>query len=463
MCMDLTRNALRLLSVCACRLASGSDLPPETPTPVEKTRAAALVKQLGAEEYFEREAAMAALRKMGLKAREALETAKQSQDSEVVLRVAKLLPLLLHIEDENAWLAAMKGAWPEALQEGKLSGPLFGASRVAKASNELRPFVVEGAPRKDYFNWLAINQEEDGHWNARLHGAQVGADVEVTALALLSFLCACHTEKIGKYRDTVKRAVEWLKAQQRVDGAILNPGWTEVDGVTHALAGMALAEAAGMGHIPETMQAAQKAVEYSSEVHQVGAGDVKSGFGRAAKSKTPDLLTSTFFAMQLKSAKVAALKVNPAAFQGLMKFLDQVDDTNAHAFSLISKGKSSPQATFMGCTARMLMGWKSEDLAPYLEQAVQVYPGPSIGEECSDVLCNYFGTLAAYQQGGDLWKTWNGKRNKSLCEAQQRGGAADGSWNPTGPWAGAGRVFATAMNGLCLEVHSRCYMPLYKE
>ena len=197
-------------------------------------------------------------------------------------------------------------------------------------------------------------------------------------------------------------------------------------------------------------------------VHQIGKGSDRAGFGRTPKSVSPDLFTTTLFILQLKFAKVASLKVDPAAFQGAIKFLDQVDDPETKAFRWVPNGKSSPQATLMGCVARQELGWKREDLAPYVEKAVKEYPDPSTGAETSDVLCNYFGTLAAFQQGGELWKTWFDKLKKSLVEDQRKGGAADGSWNPSGQWTGAGRVFATAMNCLCLEVYYR-HPTLYKE
>lgn len=111
---------------------------------------------------------------------------------------------------------------------------------------------------------------------------------------------------------------------------------------------------------------------------------------------------------------------------------------------------------------RQFMGWKREDLAPQVTAAVQAFKGPSTGKDDSNVVANYFGTLAVFQQGGQLWKDWNTKMKQSLVEAQGVGGNTKGSWEASGAWSGAGRVFATAMNALCLEVYYR-YLPMYKE
>jgi hypothetical protein len=66
-----------------------------------------------------------------------------------------------------------------------------------------------------------------------------------------------------------------------------------------------------------------------------------------------------------------------------------------------------------------------------------------------------------FQKGGDHWKTWNEHLKVSLPEAQKKGGAEDGSWDPTGAGSDDDRVMSTALAVLCLEVYYR-YLPLYK-
>jgi hypothetical protein len=66
-------------------------------------RVAELVKQLGSEEYTEREAASNALKTIGVPALEALElAAAQSEDPEVQLRAVDLLPAIRAFEQEDA-------------------------------------------------------------------------------------------------------------------------------------------------------------------------------------------------------------------------------------------------------------------------------------------------------------------------------------------------------------------------
>src|SRR6185295_6593765 len=107
--------------------------------------------------------------------------------------------------------------------------------------------------------------------------------------------------RIGKYRDNVRRGVEWLIKKQQDNGCLASKG--ENTGYNHAIAGMALAEAAGMAREMYTKESAQKAVEYSVNIHQCGDGSDKRGWRYGIKHEG-DLSNSGWFVMQLKSAKV---------------------------------------------------------------------------------------------------------------------------------------------------------------
>src|SRR5579862_5265976 len=100
-------------------------------------------------------------------------------------------------------------------------------------------------------NWLAYHQYADGHFG--------GNGIEETGLSLLAFLGAGHSEKVGEYKSNVKQAVSWLIAQQRENGQI---GVTTFE---HAVGTMALSEAAAMSNIPNTRDAAQRAINRLTE------------------------------------------------------------------------------------------------------------------------------------------------------------------------------------------------------
>jgi hypothetical protein len=71
----------------------------------------------------------------------------------------------------------------------------------------------------------------------------------------------------------------------------------------------------------------------------------------------------------------------------------------------------------------------------------------------------YWGTLAMFQVGGEVWGKWNEALKEAVVEHQHLAGsgARAGSWDPVGPWGvqDGGRVYSTALMTLCLEIYYR--------
>ena len=319
--------------------------------------------------------------------------------------------------------------------------------------------------------WLAYHQEKDGHWDAKKFGG-VKVDTACTGFALLAFLGAGHTEKVGEYKDNVRRAISWLKSMQAAATGLV---WDTTDeggyrgiGYPGAIATLALSEAAGMANVAETRAAAQKAIDYCTEKHQQGEGSDKGGWRYAAKA-VPDISVSGWFIMALKSAKVAGLHVNPASFDGAIKFLDSVEKKNvsqgsygpASAYEYQPNSGSHRRHCAIGNLARQFLGWKKQDLQSSVEYFVNLgVPEWGANGESVDLYYWYYGTLCVFQQGGELWKKWNESMKKALVDNQCKQGDDAGSWNPVGDYSGEwGSVGQTALSCLCLEVYYR-YMQL---
>ena len=74
----------------------------------------------------------------------------------------------------------------------------------------------------------------------------------------------------------------------------------------------------------------------------------------------------------------------------------------------------------------------------------------------------YYGSLALMQLQDDAWRRWNKAVRDRLAATQHRGGALDGSWDPSqSAWGGerGGRIYTTALGTLTLEVYYR-YLPM---
>jgi hypothetical protein len=287
----------------------------------------------------------------------------------------------------------------------------------------------------------------------------------VTGLGLLAFLGAGHTERVGQYKDNVRRAISWLKGQQKPDGALES-------GYSHAIAGMGLAEAAGMGRVPDTISVAQKAIDWSTKRdpnnYDEGAGPWRYR-GAVPSNDQADLSVTGWFVMQLKSAKVSGLDVPKGSFEKAIKFVDTVtvkvqDD---QGYGPTSRYQYQPgkdhgnRLNAVGNLCRQFLGWKKEEL----ENSVRYFMDKGIPDSWPngvDLYYWYYGTLCAFQQGGELWGRWNGAMKKTLCDNQSKGGDNDGSWDPVGPYSkNWGRVGQTALCCMCLEVYYR-YLPMYR-
>jgi len=331
--------------------------------------------------------------------------------------------------------------------------------------------------------WLARHQEADGRWSVKNteglgEGKSIDWDPGVTGLAVLAFLGAGHTEKVGKYQDNVRRAIYWIISQQRADGAIgTDAKWTEHHGgygYHHAICGLALAEAAGMGRVPDTKAAAQKAIDYTSDKYQHGEGSDKLGWRYEPKAAVADVSVSGWYVMQLKSAKIAGLKVDHFSFEGALKFLetreqkpeavkkeDEGYDNGRHRYGYTERG-AMVNTTAIGILCQLFCGVKADEVRGAAMWLLRTNP-PAWKADLGvanaggwPMYYTYYTTLVMFQMGGDLWKQWNEGMKKMLVDNQRRDGDASGSWDPLSNWEkNAGRAYTTALGALSLEVYYR--------
>ncbi|MFH0939125.1 MAG: hypothetical protein V1899_07590 [Planctomycetota bacterium] len=317
--------------------------------------------------------------------------------------------------------------------------------------------------------WLAKHQEKDGHWDSvKYNGKKI--DTANTGLALLAFLGVGHTEKVGEYKDHVRRAVAWLKSKQATNGLIFDNTDEDINrgiGYPGVIATLALTEATGMANIADTRDAAQKAVNYYCDVHQEGVESDKVSGGYTEKLLS-DISMTGWFVMALKSAKVAGLQVNPASFESALKFLIKVEIKNAESsaygpasrYCHKSGDTPNPRCGAIGSLIRQFLGERKENLQSSVELFIKDGGVPAWGAngENVDFYYWYFGKRCVCQQSGDVRKRWNDGMNKALTENQCKQGDDKGSWNPVGEYSlDWGRVGQTALGVLCLNKCCRSF------
>ncbi len=365
---------------------------------------------------------------------------------------------------------------PSALLSGgalsRLTTTLNSRSTAAK-SELLERFGGNAASEKAValaLKWISDHQGSNGGWTFAhseiCHGKCDGqgdlgtATNAATAMALLPFLGAGQTHLEGQYKDTVHRGLAFLINRMKVtSGALPEGSWHEPGGrmYSHGLAAITICEAYAMTRDPDLLQPAQLSLNYL-----IASQDPRGGGWRYEPGQRGDTSVVGWCVMALKSGRMGNLVVPEATFIGAKNFLDEVSINNG-AFYGYDKPTSKidgRQATIaVGLLCRMYMGWTKEH--PGIQEGVAYLA--KVGPKKNDLYYSYYGTQVLRHFGGPQWDKWNEKLRNELIKDQESKGHAAGSWTATGGHAEkGGRLYATSLATMILEVYYR-HMPLYSE
>jgi len=327
--------------------------------------------------------------------------------------------------------------------------------------------------------WLKNHQDPDGSWDCDGFSAQCKGgicdgpgralyDPGVTGLSLLAFLGAGHTNKHGQYRETVRRGLRYLKQIQDPEGCF-GPRTTKHFTYSHSIATLAMVEAFGLTGSPLLKRSAQRAVDF---VHTCQNPYLAWRYG--VRPGDNDTSVTGWMIMALKSAKMVGLRVDPATFDGTKAWLNKVTEPEYGRVGYTARGTGparpedlmdrfpadrSESLTAVGVLARIFVGEdprESEMIRKGVDLCLKSLPVWDESSGSIDMYYWYYGTLALFQVGGEAWETWNDALKTAVIGTQRRDGCQKGSWDPIGPWGrDGGRVYATALNVMCMEVYYR--------
>jgi hypothetical protein len=267
----------------------------------------------------------------------------------------------------------------------------------------------------------------------------------------------------------MKRGLRYLKSQQDPDGCF-GPRIGEYM-YNHGLATLALVEAYAMTNAAELRPVAEAGVAFISL-----AQNPYRGWRYSMKSGDNDTSVTGWCIMALKSADVGGLTAPHSCYEGARSWLDSVTDddgvvgyTARGKTDVVLRGKneawgSHPSMTAIGLVSRIYI--EKSGANPILPKSAAVLardlPVWDEAKHTIDFYYWYYGAFAAYQYDapdGKLWNAWNPALLKALLPHQHAGkdGCLHGSWDPQVDRWGApgGRVYATAINVLTLEVYYR--------
>ena len=302
--------------------------------------------------------------------------------------------------------------------------------------------------------YLANLQEEDGRWDIGKSGGQAGHDIAATAFSLLAFYGRGERhDKQCKYQKNVRLGLEWMLNQQIESSGDLRGNSPQNNAMyDHGIAALALVEAYGVTKDSALKPKAQAAIDFIVESQH------EEGGWRYRPKERGDLSVTGWMVMALASAKMSGLAIPQSTFDGVDNFLEIISggkDGGSYGYTdSPGKGKSGRMAmNAAGFFCAQLSG-ASSNAAKAFESALII---DNAGFQLNDIYYVYYGTLAAYQHQGPVWKKWLEKMQTEFLNSQE----PDGSWPVGGGHGGQmGKVIVTALVALCLEAHYR-YTPLY--
>jgi hypothetical protein len=338
--------------------------------------------------------------------------------------------------------------------------------------------------------WLARHQNADGSWSAAGFGrccngtSCTGAgeqefDEGATSLALLAFLGAGYSQ-LSKdvlvdsavpdrqlhFGEVVKKGLQWLTARQDVEGCVGGRGPKFM--YNHAISTLALSEAYGLTAAEILRAPAQKAVDFLSAAQNPG-----KGWRYGVHGGENDTSVTGWAVMALKSAEMSGLSFPSGATAGALAWLDQATGRGPSprvGYSEAGSGKvyipgrneqfaDHPTMSAVAVLSRIFIQ-KDRRQSPLAATLAADLPSWDPGKV--DFYYWYYASLALFQfdgPTGPLWKKWNEPMKDALITHQKlaKSGCENGSWDPSADRWGSegGRVYATAINSLTLEIYYR--------
>jgi hypothetical protein len=319
--------------------------------------------------------------------------------------------------------------------------------------------------------WLSKMQSPDGRWDAsqfgagqepitagqNRRGAGARADTGITGLALLAFLGSGHTHQRGDYQSTVARGLNFLIGSQGRQGQLGGDADVYAAMYCHGMATLAMSEAYAMTSDDRLLKPVRDAISYT-----VNAQNQVLGGWRYRPGDAGDTSQLGWQLMALKSAEQGGIPISSATRQRMTRYLTAVSSGTHGGIASYRPGERPTRPmTAEALVCRTFLG--IDETGRSSSEAAGFIVGELPGNTPMNLYYWYYATLGLYQTQGAAWDQWNAALVKALLAAQKQEGVESGSWDPDGIWGPhGGRVFATSLATMCLEVYYR-YLPLYTE
>ena len=164
-----------------------------------------------------------------------------------------------------------------------------------------------------------------GQWDGAQQGKSFGGvpdcEAAYTGLSLLSFLGAGYDESKGKYRETIRRAAEFLAATQYYDGGFPVQGGGDdswIYAYVTAMGVWGINEAYALSEAEHLAEPSQWGIDYLVRVQTPGAG-----WRYGPRYVQSDTSCTSWVMMTLKTAQLSCLDVAQRSFDGIDSWLEK--------------------------------------------------------------------------------------------------------------------------------------------
>ncbi len=355
--------------------------------------------------------------------------------------------------------------------------------------------------------YLARHQDQDGSWDPLRFrercdrsppcsvstGARVQEDpVSRTALSILAFLGAGYTPEEGKYKCTLRRALEYMMARQQASGDYATNDL--IGGYDRPVSLQAYAEACAVTHDPRFLPFIQRGADFLTQIqNSIG------GWRYRVIEETSDSSVASWMLFSMKAAEKAGAHVREIVYEGTRLLMERysvrapkeeredfVDIDPTYGFD-VGKDKTyeartgyqdtnavtGHATTAVGLMAHILLGYRRSN--PFcigsanflLAHQLPVVPKDGnieriVFNQQYPMYFMYYGTLAMHQMGGKYFRKWNDQARVILPALQIKEGCGRGSWKSQSEDGYFGSLYTASMGVLAMETYYR-YLPVLQD
>ena len=321
--------------------------------------------------------------------------------------------------------------------------------------------------------WIAEHQLPNGAWTFDLrycpscrgecrYPGSNRSTVAATAMGVLPFLAAGNTPTTGKYRRVFANGVNYLLDQGKETEYGLSFRDEPGNMYSHGLATIALCETYAMLSDREKHRWRELGYSAQSALRFIEYAQADDGGWRYTPKQPGDTSVFGWQMMALKSGQLGGFDIDDAVIFAARNFLrNVVSFDNETRYYYMSNSSESNATSSIGLLCRLYLDWRADNHR-LMQGAARI---SGIGPQFGNPYYTYYAAQLMHNVGGAMWQKWNNQTRDALVASQAVDGHERGSWfppDPDGHCMTGGRLYATSLNCMVLEVYYR-HMPLYQK